>query len=264
MFQIHVNEAIVSRCLSDKRRKAVPSFQALSDVMQEKVKGTKKATEPVVRNAEERANDEEGTAAGMRGIMNVIRNKTSALPDINRHAVTVSEDDWLMVYRFNHIVAIRTFCRLKIYQAAGTGIVGLFSLASHLMGFKADALFYALIMSGLATVSLYIVGNFLRHVVGFAYLSPDQKYAKISHIDFWGRRQNHIISLSHIVPIRESKPTLFLRQLFISEPNSPSKCYVFMVKEATFVKPETFADVFGIDVAEISSSETNASGKESK
>ena len=260
MFQIHVHEAIVIRCLSDKRRKAASSFQTLSDVVQERMKEMDRTKESARTGSEERvagAGKVGDEAAASRTAMNTMRDKmqqTSAEPDANRGAENVTQEEWLTIYRFHHMVPIRLFCRFKIYQTAFTVSVGLISLLSHLLEVgPTSALIPVLAVSAFTTLSLYIVGHILRHFIGFVYLSPDQKWVKIAHIDFWGRRQNHVLSVSHIVALKESPSAFkFVRQLFISEPNSSSKYYVFVLKESTFAKPEVFADIFGIDVAEIS------------
>lgn len=167
-------------------------------------------------------------------------------------AVLQTEDvrqEWLTVYRFPHIVAVRVFCRFKIYQTVLTVVFSVMYALSHVSHASAasSGLLYATGVSLFTTMALYVVGNILRRVVGFIYLSPDETRVKIAHIDFWGKRRDHEVDVKYIVPLYDSAEFLRFRQLFISDPQFTDKYYLLSMK-GVMPKPQVFADTFGIHV----------------
>lgn len=68
-------------------------------------------------------------------------------------------------------------------------------------------------ISGGVLLSLASVS--LRNIIGFLYVSKDNKLVKISAVDFWGNRKDRIIDADEWIPLCDITPkvmdTIYLR-----------------------------------------------------
>ena len=182
--------------------------------------------------------------------------KTVAEAVVHARGANVSSEDWVTIYRFPHMVSIRTFTRFKVYQVYTTACIAVATTVAHMMGYAGSMeLTYITGASLFAMLSLYVVGNILRRVIGFVYVSHDGKHVKLSHLDFWGRRVDLSVPVTALVPLRDSpNATPFARQLFLTHPGFTEK-YLILPMIGRFEQPDTFADVFGIDASLLQRSE---------
>jgi len=107
-------------------------------------------------------------------------------------------------YRFPYITVARFISRLKLYQTAvvvaavpptiyyyNVGEVGL------------EACVGVTAVSTLALIMLYIAANFFQRVVGLVALSTDQKLVRLSHLTFFGGRNDVVVPVDDIVPLSD-------------------------------------------------------------
>ncbi|CAK1596135.1 unnamed protein product [Parnassius mnemosyne] len=59
-------------------------------------------------------------------------------------------------------------------------------------------------ITGAAVLSLASIP--LRNIIGFLYISDDNKLIKISSVDFWGKRRDKIIDANDWIPLLEMSP----------------------------------------------------------
>ncbi|KAJ8979414.1 hypothetical protein NQ317_015846 [Molorchus minor] len=126
------------------------------------------------------------------------------------------EKNFVPVYKFPYIVPFSLINRLKVYQTVLTvtsipGIVILNQLnyvSSGYVDFTA-----ALGISG--CLSLYSLGFLTNKFVGFIYYDEGNDVARLSYIDFWGKRKDIDVPAKDLVPISEL-PTTPLDGLFLT------------------------------------------------
>lgn len=65
----------------------------------------------------------------------------------------------------------------------------------------------ALFSTGVTGGILFSLGSLpFNNAIGFLYISEDDKYIKISAVDFWGRRKDRVIPVDMWIPLLEMKP----------------------------------------------------------
>lgn len=118
------------------------------------------------------------------------------VPDVN------NPQDWVTVYRFDQIKTAQILCRAKVWQTFITG--GFFSSSAYAYLVGSSNLEPLINTSGVccfACVMLYIFGNIFNKIIGFAYVSHDKKWLKLSHLTFWGKRCNIKIPIDDLEPL---------------------------------------------------------------
>ncbi|XP_066963055.1 transmembrane protein 186 isoform X2 [Macrobrachium rosenbergii] len=151
-----------------------------------------------------------------------------------------------IIYKFPYISLVRGICRLKIYQSAAT-LVALpaVSYLTHLGTLTTQDLNITLSISGLALFMLFVMGELFRKVIGHIYYCSQKNLVKISHLTFWGRRQDIIVPREDLVPISDT--TEYLRDIYVrvrrySEPNNS---HYLSLRFGGITNLESFIHVFG-------------------
>ena len=149
-------------------------------------------------------------------------------------------------YRFPYIVAARFIQRLKLYQ---TGIV-VAAVPPTVYCYKIGTVGLEPSMavigaSALALTMLYIATNFFQRVIGLVAISSDQKLVRLSHLTFFGGRNDVIVPVNDIVPlsdIDERSDDIFVkvRRYSTSDTLYMTLCY------GRIENAENFKQVFGI------------------
>lgn len=150
-----------------------------------------------------------------------------------------------MIYTLPHIRLLRAMSRLKLFQTAVTlvllppvyflyfqGIVSLF-LVSYSTGI-------ALFAGGM----LYIASHLFRRVVGMMYLDPSLTTLKVSHLTFWGKRQDIYLPVSDVMTIADTGDSASETILKLKRYSSPDTFY-FSTRFGRVVDKQGFEKVFG-------------------
>ncbi|XP_049869427.1 transmembrane protein 186 [Pectinophora gossypiella] len=120
------------------------------------------------------------------------------------------------VFTFDSVRFIALINRLKVYHLFGTSIAipscGLMEM-SHVV--SSGTFFCAAYVgiTGAAVLSLATLP--FRNVIGYLYISEDNKKIKISSVDYWGRRKDRIVDTEEWIPMLDGEPKL-LDGLYLS------------------------------------------------
>ncbi|KAL4712257.1 hypothetical protein ACJJTC_004019 [Scirpophaga incertulas] len=97
--------------------------------------------------------------------------------------------------------------RLKVYQMIGTGIAIPSSGILEMACVFPDQTFVATSYIGLTATALLSIATLpFRNIIGFLYISDDNKSIKISCVDFWGKRKDKIIDVEDWIPLLDIAP----------------------------------------------------------
>ena len=156
-------------------------------------------------------------------------------------------NDFEIFYKFPHILLAKVICRLKLYQ---TGIT-VFSLPMSIGLSRFDIIpienaYITFYISVFACGMLYVMGEFFRKFIGFVYFNSKEQTVKISHLTFWGKRNDIVIPLEEIGHITESKGfkhnDLFHRVELLNKKNT---YYYLCLKYGNVLNKDRFIHVFG-------------------
>lgn len=157
-----------------------------------------------------------------------------------------AKNDYQMIYKFPYIVQSRTVSRLKIYQTAITSVaIPVVGYLTHVGTVDIQGFLATLSIGGLATLMLYVMGEFFRRLVGIVYYNSSESSVKISHLSFWGNRKDIYVPLEDIVPLTDTddSPTdVYVKLLRYSKPKS--KLFLSL-RFGGIVDSEKFVEVFG-------------------
>ena len=148
-------------------------------------------------------------------------------------------------YRLPSIVGLRILSRVKIAQTCLTiAILPPLSYYHSLGVFTTSQLQFAIGVATFALFMLYAMSFYLRRVIGAMYLHRDGDLVKISHLTFWGKRQDMLVPVEDIVPLGEgSNRTGEVLMKF--ERYSTRDVFYFTPRFGYFVDPNAFLKVFG-------------------
>ncbi|XP_007542644.1 transmembrane protein 186 [Poecilia formosa] len=157
----------------------------------------------------------------------------------------LSTQKYSMIYIMPHIRLLRAVSRLKLFQTAITlvilppvyflyfqGIVSLY-LVSYSTGI-------ALFAGGM----LYIASHLFRRVVGMMYLDPSLTTLKVSHLTFWGKRQDIYLPVSDVMTIADTGDSASETILKLKRYSSPDTFY-FSTRFGRVIDKQGFEKVFG-------------------
>ena len=122
---------------------------------------------------------------------------TSVLPGDNH-------DDYNLIYVFPHIRLVRLTLRMKIYQTGFTLCAippSIFMYSNSIIGI--DAVVATFGVASFAGVMLYVMSRYLQNTIGQMSLSTDNKFLKVAHLTFWGRRKDTVVPVEQIVPLSD-------------------------------------------------------------
>ncbi|XP_067859285.1 transmembrane protein 186 [Heptranchias perlo] len=154
-------------------------------------------------------------------------------------------EHFTMVYRFQGIRFLRAISQLKVLQ---TGItVALLPTVYYF--YLQEQVQYALVsyitgLSGFAIVMLYSMSYFLRRFIGMLYLNDSGTTLKISHLTFWGRRNDFYVPVEDVMPLGDTGDAANETVLQFKQYNS-TEIFYFSIKFGQVVDKQKFLHVFG-------------------
>ncbi|XP_078273704.1 transmembrane protein 186 [Rhinoraja longicauda] len=158
---------------------------------------------------------------------------------------TADHEHFTAVYRFQGIRFFRAISKFKIVQ---TGItVALLptvyyfylqdlvqcSLVSYITG-----------LSGFAIVMLYSMSYYLRHFIGMLYLNDSGTTLMVSHLTFWGNRNDFYVPVKDVVPLGDTGDATNETILQFRRYNS-TEVFYFTIKFGQIIDKQKFLQVFG-------------------
>lgn len=156
-----------------------------------------------------------------------------------------SSQKYTMIYTLPHIKLLRAVSRLKLLQTAITVIILPPVFYFYLQGDV--SLFLVSYTTGIALfagVMLYTASHFLRRVVGMMYLDPSQATLKVSHLTFWGSRNDIYLPVSDVMTIADTGDPMNEKILKLKRYSSPQTFY-FSIHFGRVVDRPGFEKVFG-------------------
>ncbi|CAC5423520.1 unnamed protein product [Mytilus coruscus] len=158
----------------------------------------------------------------------------------------ISKRKFQTIYFFKPIKVAKVLSMLKIYQTGVTFALvpySLFMFHSQLADFNVIAACVGLSIS--ATVSLYYISMYIQNITGIIGVNEDMTKVMISHLNFWGKREDEIFKRKEIVPFSDSgedvKSDIYKMITFFS---NDQKFYLF-VNRGEVVDREKFENIFG-------------------
>ncbi|XP_075292981.1 transmembrane protein 186 [Opisthocomus hoazin] len=150
-----------------------------------------------------------------------------------------------LVYRFPGIRYCRLLSRLKLLQTGAALAVLPPVCYLHLRGQAPPGLLaYTGGVALLAGAMLYGMSYYFRRVIGLIYLSRDGRNVRVSHLTFWGRRNDLCCPVEAVMPLaevgdRKGEPLLQFKRY-----DSADVLY-FTVRFGQIVDREGFTQIFG-------------------
>ncbi|KAM3624447.1 uncharacterized protein V6R79_023561 [Siganus canaliculatus] len=157
----------------------------------------------------------------------------------------LATEKFTMIYTLPHIKLLRAVSRLKLLQ---TGITVLILPPAFFFYLQGDVpLFLVSYATGIALfagVMLYTASHFFRRVVGMMYLDPSQTTLKVSHLTFWGKRQDIYLPVSDVMTVGDTGDLANETILKLKRYSSPQTMY-FSTHFGHVVDRQSFEKVFG-------------------
>ncbi|GAA6231115.1 transmembrane protein 186 isoform X2 [Lates japonicus] len=157
----------------------------------------------------------------------------------------LSTQTYTMIYTLPYIKHLRAMSRLKLLQTAITMVILPPVYVLYLQGDV--SLFFVSYTAGIALfagVMLYTASHFFRRVVGMMYLDPSQTTLKVSHLTFWGKRQDIYLPVSDVMTITDTGDSTKETILKLQRYSSPQTLY-FSIRYGHVVDKVGFERVFG-------------------
>ena len=132
---------------------------------------------------------------------------TAYLPKRNNVTANASDtsENFVNIYIFKYITHARAISRFKIYQTFVTVAIIPLSMFSYDNGLATlSDVYYAISLSGFAMVMLAIMSRYFQRIVGILGINDTGEKIKISHLTFWGRRNDAVYDVAEIVPFTDS------------------------------------------------------------
>lgn len=157
----------------------------------------------------------------------------------------LANDKYTLIYRFPHIKLIRAVSRLKLVQTALTvvifpSVVGLYLHGDVPFSFVS----YSTGIVVFAGVMLFTASHFFRRVVGMMYLDPPQTTLKVSHLTFWGKRNEVYLPVADVMTIGDTGDSVNETILKLKTYSS-SHTFYFSTHFGRVVDKQGFQKVFG-------------------
>uniref|UniRef100_UPI0037E9C977 transmembrane protein 186 n=1 Tax=Semicossyphus pulcher TaxID=241346 RepID=UPI0037E9C977 len=157
----------------------------------------------------------------------------------------LSTQKYTMIYSLSHIKLLRAVSRLKLLQTAITLIILPPVFVLYLQGdVPLFLLNYTTGIALFAGVMLYTASHFFRRVVGMMYLDPSQTTLKVSHLTFWGKRNDIFLPVSDVMTIGDTGDSLNETILKLKRYSTPQTFY-FSIHYGRVMDKQGFEKVFG-------------------
>ncbi|XP_028174665.1 transmembrane protein 186 [Ostrinia nubilalis] len=142
----------------------------------------------------------------------------------------ITEPKFETVFSFPSIKYIAIINRLKMYHIFGTSIgipgCGVLEMANAVP----PTTFLSASYIGLTGAALLCLATLpFRNIIGFLYISEDNKYIKISSVNYWGKRVDKVIPADDWMPLLDmsSKP---MDPIYLSPQLTDGSTYKLLVK----------------------------------
>ncbi|NXP06936.1 TM186 protein, partial [Thinocorus orbignyianus] len=160
-------------------------------------------------------------------------------------AVEEKTEEFKLVYRFPWIKYCRVLSRLKLLQTATTMVTLPPICYLYLQDQVSQTiLLYTTGITLFAGAMLYGMSYFFRRIIGLIYLNETGSTVKVSHLTFWGRRNDIYCPIKTVMTLDEvgdSKGELLLQ---FKRYNTTDILY-FTIKFGQIVDKNRFSQIFG-------------------
>jgi len=131
---------------------------------------------------------------------------TAVQNDVQASSSTLhTNTQFTVFYRFPYITTARFISRLKLYQTAVVVIAVPPTVYCYNIGaIGIEPCVGIIATSTLALTMLYVFTNFFQRVVGLVALSSDEKLVRLSHLTFFGGRNDVVVPVDDIVPLSDT------------------------------------------------------------
>lgn len=154
-------------------------------------------------------------------------------------------DQFKLIYRFPGIRFCRTFSRLKLMQTSITLVLLPPVYYFYWLGdLSYTSTVYSTGIAVFATVMLYSISYYLRRIIGMMYLNEAGTVIKVSHLTFWGQRNDRLLPVENVMALSETGDNRNEILLQFKQYNSPEVLY-FTIRFGQIMDKNKFVHVFG-------------------
>ncbi|XP_007891963.2 transmembrane protein 186 isoform X1 [Callorhinchus milii] len=152
---------------------------------------------------------------------------------------------FIMIYKFRGIRFLRAVSRLKLIQ---TGITVALLPTVYYFYLKGQLPYsmvnYTTGIASFAIVMLYSLSYYFRHFIGMMYLNESGTTLKVSHLTFWGKRNDFYIPVKDVLTLGDTGDATNETILQLRQYNS-TEVFYFTVAFGQVVDEQKFIHVFG-------------------
>ncbi|XP_037301500.1 transmembrane protein 186-like [Manduca sexta] len=136
-----------------------------------------------------------------------IRNYNVVLRRCNSASVEDNQNKFETVFSFPFVKYIASLNRLKVFHAIGTSVALPISGIMEMLNLFPEYTFLTTSYVGITGLIVLSAATLpFKNVIGFLYISENNKYIKISSVDFWGKRVDKIVSVDDWIPLLDMAP----------------------------------------------------------
>ena len=149
-------------------------------------------------------------------------------------------------FKYPYIRGVRLMVRMKLYQTALTVIfIPPIAYQYSLGAVTPDVMMAVVGVSGFAGVMLYTMSTLFRRFVGILSLNETSSFIRISHLTFWGNREDIVYPVEQVVPLSElpdNPRDAFVRlKLYDTD-----EVYYYIIRHGGVLDYKKFELVFGL------------------
>lgn len=149
------------------------------------------------------------------------------------------------IYKFPYIVHARVFSRLKIAQTIFTvALIPTMGLAVWMDYAPTTVFEYSLSIASFACIMLYVISYYLRRLIGIIALNGTGDTIKVSHLNFWGRREDFYVPVEQVIPIAQYEARVDDAYIPFLRYDDKEKYYMSL-RWGGVLDTEKFVNVFG-------------------
>ena len=143
-------------------------------------------------------------------------------------SATTDSEEWQMIYKFKYILQAKVIQKAKLFQTLFTLGLGLSTVVAFVFNLSigVGSLVWTTFISTFTLAMLVMVGNICRRLVGIAYLNRKQDLVKLSHLSFYGKRQDCVISVNDFLPFAFTPKNDLYFKLFVTGKGSGNYFYI--------------------------------------
>uniref|UniRef100_G3MTQ3 Transmembrane protein 186 n=1 Tax=Amblyomma maculatum TaxID=34609 RepID=G3MTQ3_AMBMU len=175
---------------------------------------------------------------------------TTTLKPEQSEPPTDDGEEWITIFHYPHIKALRMLCRVKIYQSIITlAVAPPLLLAEYMQWTPTNMNVMLLSVTVSATIVLFLTGYLAERVIGIMYVNKEGTKLRVGHLTFWGGRQDHVYDTADVAQFADSGQawgSWYVQLYRYSSPNDP---LLVSLKHGGIKDKERFEKVFGRDVA---------------